>query len=255
MKSFILGITLVLLDILFVFAQQENSLEAVQAKKGGKVIIIDVGHGGKDSGATASHIINGEQIIMKEKDISLGIAMALKEKLILAFPDTKVFLTREDDVYIPLSERMEPADSQGLDTNKTALYISIHTNWSANKNFRGYRFFVNDNHPKNDESFQLATMLSLEFSREYEEHEIPNRGILNRQFIPLNSLFIPTVMLEMGNINNSEDAALLSADQEFDRCASALAKGIAAYLAVNIPNSRQHSKRVGAYYLLSGFSS
>jgi len=233
MKSFILGIALVLVDVLPVFAQQENSLEAVQAQKGVMAIIIDAGHGGKDPGALASHRINGEQIALKEKDISLGIAMALKEKLLLAFPGTRIILTREDDVSIPLTERTGAVNSHGLDTNGTALFISIHTNWSAYKNMRGYAFFVNDSHPNNDESFQLAAMLSLEFAREYKEHEIPNRGIINRQFMMSSVPYIPTVMLEMGNINNGDDAALLCADQEFDRCASALVKGIATYLAVS----------------------
>ena len=234
MKSFILGFALALLDVLLVFVQQENSLEAVQAPKGVMAIIIDAGHGGKDPGAMASHTINGEQIIMKEKDVSLGIAMALKEKLSLAVPGTRIILTREDDVFIPLTERTGAVTAHGLDTNGTALYISIHTNWSADKNFRGYRFFVNGSHPKNDESFQLAAMLSLEFSREYEEHEMPNRGIINMQFMASSVPYAQAVMLEMGNINNGDDAALLCAERGLDRCASALAKGIAAYLAVSI---------------------
>jgi len=200
-------------------------------------VIIDAGHGGEDNGAAAVHIINGKEILLKEKDVSLGLAIALKKKLLLTFPDTKVSLTREEDVRIPFEKRMEPINSRELDTNETALYISIHTNWSSDTSFRGYRFFVNERHPKNDESFQLAAMLSMEFAREYKEHEIPNRGILERQFITFINPYIPVVMLEMGNINNLKDA-LLYADEGLERCAAALAKGIAAYIAGKETNSR-----------------
>ena len=233
MKRFILGIALALLNVIFVFAQQETSIETVQAPKRVRTIIIDAGHGGRDNGAMGSHTINGKQVTMKEKEISLGIAMALKEKLLSAFPDTKVFLTREDDVTIFLEGRMELASSRGLDTNGTAIYISIHTDWSADKNFRGYRFFADDSHPKNYESFRLAAMISQEFAKEYKKHEIPNRGIINSQFMMSSVPYMPAVILEMGNINNREDAALLCADQELDRCAAALVRGIAAYLLKN----------------------
>jgi len=210
-------------------SRPEDGQAAAQPRKL-REVIIDAGHGGKDNGATATHTINGKQIVLKEKEISLSIAIALKEKLLLAFPDTKISLTREDDTYISLGERMEPLNFRELPPNETALYISIHTNWSPDTNFRGYRFFVNERRPKNDESFQLAAMLGMEFASEYKDHEIPNRGILERQFITFINPYIPVVMLEMGNINNRDDASLLCAVQGLERCATALVKGIAAYM-------------------------
>jgi len=193
-------------------------------------IIIDAGHGGRDNGATATHIIDGKQVNVKEKEITLGIATILKEKLASLFPYTKIILTREDDVTVPLRDRMEPINPQRLDSNEMTLYISIHTNWSFDAKTRGYGFCINNSHPKNGESFQLSAAFGKEFSKAYKEHEIPNRGIINRRFLTSNDPYIPAVMLEMGNINNYEDAALLCADQGFERCAAALAGGIAAYM-------------------------
>jgi len=113
--------------------------------------------------------------------------MVEKQKLLLALPDTKIILTRDDDISTSLLDRLEPITPQESDTNEIAIYISIHTDWNADKDVRGYRFLVNDSHPKFDENYQLAAMLSLEFSKAYKEHKIPNRGIQNMRFLPLHN--------------------------------------------------------------------
>jgi len=203
--------------------------EDVSAKRV-RAIVIDAAHGGKDSGAKAAHIINGEQVILKEKEVTLGIAKILKKKLLLSFPDIKIISTREGDYSVPLSDRMERINPEGLDSNEIILYISIHTDWSFDKNAQGYKFLANYGRPEYDESFQLASALGIEFSKAYGKHEIPNRGIINRQFIVQSNRNIQAVMLEMGNINNLDDASLLHAGQGFEKCAAALARGIAAYM-------------------------
>ena len=77
-----------------------------------KTIIIDAGHGGKDPGAVG---YRGT----KEKDIALDVAKRL-EKKISRNMNVKVIMTRDEDVFLRLSERTKIAND-----NKGSLFISI----------------------------------------------------------------------------------------------------------------------------------
>lgn len=79
------------------------------------VIVIDPGHGGKDPGASSNGI--------EEKDIVLNIALILKDKIENAIPGSRVILTRENDVFLPLHERSRIANE-----NDASLFISLHCN-------------------------------------------------------------------------------------------------------------------------------
>jgi N-acetylmuramoyl-L-alanine amidase len=229
MKKF-LGTALLLLNVFFAFAQpikESYGREAAQAPGKIRVIFIDPGHGGRDPGASASYLIDGEQVTMREKDISLGIAMALRERLLPAFPGINVVLVRDDDSNIPISERTDRINSTELGINETAIYISIHVGYTISANVRGYWFFVN-NGADNSGSIRLAQSLGAEFSRAYEE--TPFLGVSQNEFSMPNSSHILSVMLQMGNINNREDALLLHGSHALERCAAALAQGITAYI-------------------------
>jgi N-acetylmuramoyl-L-alanine amidase len=89
-----------------------------------RTVVIDAGHGGHDPGAIGP---SG----LKEKQVTLEIAKALKEKLDRdgrKHGITNVYLTRSDDRFIPLEERTGIAKKQGAD-----LFISIHCNAARDK--------------------------------------------------------------------------------------------------------------------------
>jgi N-acetylmuramoyl-L-alanine amidase len=92
--------------------------------KGTKIVVIDPGHGGEDSGAV------GPKRSM-EKDIVLKVG----EKLVHLLNQNKeiqAFLTRKGDYFIPLEERIKIAREYGAD-----LFISLHTDGSFNPQVRG----------------------------------------------------------------------------------------------------------------------
>lgn len=88
-------------------------------------LVLDAGHGGKDVGA----VDNGAC----EKDINLGVAKRVAEKVKKNLKGVKVVMTRDDDTFISLQQRAEIANSAKAD-----LFISIHTNSvdKSNKNRR-----------------------------------------------------------------------------------------------------------------------
>jgi N-acetylmuramoyl-L-alanine amidase len=76
------------------------------------VIVIDPGHGGVDNGTQSG----GES----EKDLVLGFALALRDRIVKS-GKYSVVMTREDDTFIPLAERVRIAHNQSA-----ALFVSIH---------------------------------------------------------------------------------------------------------------------------------
>lgn len=78
-------------------------------------LVIDAGHGGKDTGAKGS--------FSYEKDINLSVALAFGAYVERNIPDVKVIYTRKTDIFIPLHQRADIANK-----NKADVFISIHTN-------------------------------------------------------------------------------------------------------------------------------
>ncbi|HJR76520.1 MAG TPA: N-acetylmuramoyl-L-alanine amidase [Nitrospiraceae bacterium] len=93
-----------------------------------KTIVIDPGHGGKDPGTIGRHGTT-------EKDITLKIGLLLKE-LLAKQPNTKVFMTRERDVFVELEDRAKFANSKEAD-----LFVSIHVNSHPHKGVRGLEIY------------------------------------------------------------------------------------------------------------------
>ena len=88
------------------------------------LVVIDAGHGGKDPGTTGLHGTH-------EKDITLRVARALRESL-LRTGRYRVALTREDDVFILLPDRVKLARNAGGD-----IFISIHADSATNSSAAG----------------------------------------------------------------------------------------------------------------------
>jgi N-acetylmuramoyl-L-alanine amidase len=92
---------------------ETRSIAAAPAAPDGRpVVVIDPGHGGADNGTQAG----GES----EKDLVLGFGLALRDR-IEKNGKYRVVMTREDDTFIPLADRVKIARNQSA-----ALFVSIH---------------------------------------------------------------------------------------------------------------------------------
>ncbi len=106
------------------------------------VVVIDAGHGGKDSGALGK--------VTTEKAINLAIAKQLGKEITSHYKDITVVYTRSTDVFVTIKGRMDKAKAAGAD-----LFISLHCNSAAFENPRrsslsGTSVYVLGNNNAND---------------------------------------------------------------------------------------------------------
>jgi N-acetylmuramoyl-L-alanine amidase len=219
-------------------------------------VIIDPGHGGKDSGAVGTHTINGKTFKSVEKDIALGVSKGLYSLLTAAYPDKKVLLTRSNDTYLTLEERVSMANSVSLKENEAIIYISIHANASLSKSARGYEvWYLPPDYRRNlidPEKYSdspeiipiLNAMLEEEFTSESTRMArfilnhftaalgpgIPSRGMKAENWYVVRKARMPSVLVELGFVTNPEDARLMSGEAHLKKLSDALYKGIADFI-------------------------
>src|SRR5213596_1907178 len=105
-----------------------------------KTVVVDAGHGGKDSGAYRRY---GPP----EKLVALDVAQRLDRKL--RESQIKTVMTRSSDVFIALDERVRIENAQ-----KNAVFVSIHFNDSRRRGIHGYETYYHSG-----VSFELASLV------------------------------------------------------------------------------------------------
>lgn len=167
-------------------------------------IILDAGHGGRDSGASYQD--------RREKDDNL--AMTLAVGAILEEDGFDVVYTREDDIYQAPFQKATLANELGGD-----LFVSIHRNSSGIPNqYQGVESLV---YSANGLPLEAAEKIN----EKLEDVGYINLGVEERPgLIVLNSTQMPAVLVELGFINSEGDNELFS--NLFEETAEAIAEGI-----------------------------
>jgi len=214
-------------------------------------IVIDPGHGGHDTGTI------GPGGLM-EKDLVLEIAKALK-RLLEQKLNAQVFLTREQDVFVPLEERTSFANHHQAD-----LFISIHANASSQRSTSGVETYYLDfarsaseretaarenaatsqnirdledlikqiiQADKSKESRELAATVQRKLFAD-SQHLFPvtrNRGVRRAPFVVLIGANMPSILAEVAFISNPRDEKLLKKQEVRERLAQALFAGVEGY--------------------------
>lgn len=171
---------------------------------GFKTVVIDPGHGGKDSGAISR--ITGQ----KEKDLTLDVAKRVRSQL----PGFKVILTRDDDTFVDLDERARRAD-----LHPDAVLVSIHFN-SGPSPIRGPEtyFWRVDSHGM---AVRLQKVVEAACPSQTE-----NRGLVRRRMRLTRNPRIPCVLVEGGYISNPRESLLIRTPEYRQKLASAIAGAI-----------------------------
>jgi N-acetylmuramoyl-L-alanine amidase len=179
-------------------------------------VVVDAGHGGKDSGAYRRY---GPP----EKMATLDVAQRLERKL--RESQLKTVMTRDSDVFIPLNDRVAMENAQ-----KNAIFVSIHFNDSRRRKIRGFETYYHSG-----ASVDLADRIQQKLMM------IPssaNGGVHTANFRVLRLANCPAVLVECGYLSNRSEGSQ-ARDSEYrellaDRIAEAIVEvryGSGAYRA------------------------
>jgi len=218
-----------------------------------KTIVIDPGHGGKDSGARG-------QRGTEEKDITLKVALKLRD-LLSKQPGVRVLMTRERDQFVELEDRAKFANGQEAD-----LFVSIHVNSHPQRSVKGIEIYHfgeakdqralevaarENGTPLNSTGvgweYLVADLLtakkieaSLELAWTAKEAMVANlnghyalvdHGVKTAPFYVLRFTSMPSILAEIAYISNSDEEDLLRTTRFTTRVAEALMEGVNTFLA------------------------
>lgn len=181
-----------------------------------KVIYLDAGHGGVDSGATYKDIA--------EKDINLEFCYILMTKL--ENKGAKVYMTRYEDYDLAhfnayFRKRSDLYNRASLINNSDAdIYISIHLNSTNSSKWNGTQIFYDD---INKNNIKLANTLKDNLNIKRKVLKLDNQYMYSR-------IKKEGVLIELGFLSNSHDRSILTSDKGKEDLADKITKGIISYL-------------------------
>ena len=180
----------------------------------GRKVVVDPGHGGKDSGAPA--FFRGGPQEPFEKDIVLDIGLRLAA--LLKAEGAEVTMTRDDDTYVSLSGRAEIANRLKADA-----FVSLHCN-SCDKpdTLSGTSVYFDHQH-----SARFAALVQNELVAALGTVD---KGVRNANFAVIRRARVPGVLVETAFINHKEDRARLLHPRFRERAARAITAGLIRFL-------------------------
>jgi N-acetylmuramoyl-L-alanine amidase len=218
----------------------------------GSVIILDPGHGGKDWGAYAQWEVDGLTTNLREKNINLDVALRAADLLRQRFPDKEIRLTRSDDHFVTLTERVRIAESYNFSPTEGMVFVSIHTNASLNPRGKGFEiWYLPDDFERqlareNEDELNevLNTLWQEVFIREgnnlsqfildnmdiQTQGEMANRGLKQNAWYMLRNQNMASCLIELGFLTNQEDATRLRDTDHLQRSAQAITDGISDFI-------------------------
>lgn len=225
------------------------------------VVVIDAGHGGSDPGNLGT-----KRYRTTEKEVTLDVALLLRQYISERFPDVKIVMTREKDDYPSLQRRVALANETQAD-----LFISIHCDAFDNPQARGSSTFVMGMH-KSEESLRVAMRENASIYKE-EDYETryagfnpddpdtyialalkqsvylnqslelgsliqnqfsdrvgrKDRGVKQAGYYVISFTNMPSVLVELGFLTNPEEEDFLNSENGKELMASALLRAFRTY--------------------------
>lgn len=238
--------------------------QAIAQKKSNKkpfTVVIDPGHGGVDPGALGRRT--------KEKDVNMSVSKMLASMIEDEYPEVKVIFTRTRDVKIPLVERADIANkanadlfisihsnaakskaANGCETFTLGAGSSVEAKAAAmyenevilsEDNFEEiYKGFD----PRSSESyiiFELIRSHDMELSAEIAQlvqsgmvknTRLNNRGVSSAGFLVLHRTVMPSILVELGFITNSNDENIISSKEGQKKLAKGIFEGFSKYYEI-----------------------
>lgn len=184
----------------------------------GRVIFVDPGHGGRDSGATYRNLY--------EKDIVLEISKQLRDKLIKK--GAIVYMTREDDT--DLSSKWDTLKKRGdlyrrillYKKYNAEIYLSIHLNSHINTSYHGAEVLYN---PINKNNKILGEIIMNNFKKELGS----KRTLITTDLYMYKNTTVPGVLIECGFLSNANERYLLQQKKYQQNLVDIITKSVIEY--------------------------
>jgi N-acetylmuramoyl-L-alanine amidase len=220
-----------------------------------RVLVLDAGHGGHDSGAVGPAGLQEKDLVL---DVTRRVARLVEDKL-----NVKVLLSRDGDYFVPLRDRTSFANKERAD-----LFVSIHANAHREVASAGVETYFLSSEATDSGARQVAALensvvqlektparssrldavkailwdlaqseFQLESSRLAEVVQdsmtqslrIPNRGVKQAGFYVLGGAAMPAVLVEIGFVTNPQEEKRLKESKYRDEIARAIYAGLAEY--------------------------
>lgn len=235
-------------------------LQRVHAQDKTFTVVIDPGHGGKDTGTTGTKRYKNKF----EKDIVLAVSLEVEKMMQAEMPEASVILTRDKDVFIELKKRGEIANKANAD-----LFISIHAN-AASYKANGSETYVlgvhrnktnlavakrendvillEEDYEKHysydphspasiisltlmqedylDQSIRMASIVEKSF---HDVGKRKTRGVKQAGFVVLHQTYMPSILIEVGFLSNKEEEDFLRKKSGQKKIAQSIVAGIKTY--------------------------
>lgn len=236
-------------NLLIVRARERQSMPKLD------FVVIDAGHGGKDSGALG-------YFDAAEKDITLALAHAVHRQLKADFPELKVFMTRTTDKFLRLERRSELANKK-IGNDKFGIFISIHCNSTLSPKVKGFEVYYLAQNSDNTALRQMMLRENLRYERSGYIRQLKSR-LMNAQiqneskklargvfrslangldgmikarkvkkadFAVLRGSLMPAILIETGYLTNRDDLKTLGSEAYRTAFAQGVSKGVGVFLS------------------------
>lgn len=208
-----------------VYLDEYTSKSVSASNLNGKTVVIDPGHGGFDSGASANGAV--------EKDINLEISKRLKE--FIEGGGGAAYLTRDTD-----TDTADPNRSKGVTQKKSDLqmrkaaaekykadiFVSVHVNKFPQAEYHGAQVFYDKD---SAESKMLAEAIQQAIKDVIKDENNRTAKATGDSIFVINDNSVPSVLVECGFLSNSQEAELLKQPDYQKKTAEGIYKGILKY--------------------------
>jgi N-acetylmuramoyl-L-alanine amidase len=177
------------------------------------VVVIDAGHGGGDPGAHGC-------LNSVEKDLTLAVARSVALQSVL-YPNLYVILTRVDDHYVELTDRIAVARQA-----HAAVYVSLHANSASDASARGIETYVANGTHDAEKSTQLAQALQAAVVKATGSKD---RGVRSATLYTSRAT-MPAALVEMGFLTERQDTRSLEDPAVQARIAVAILSAISDFV-------------------------
>jgi len=216
-----------------------------------RTVVVDAGHGGRDTGAIGPHGL-------REKDVTLAIARKLADKLRAA--GLTVVMTRDSDDYVALAERTRIANDANAD-----LFVSVHCNAARRRKLEGVETWTlnttSDRYAQRLAAFEnaeadatvsnlrmiladLATKANASDARELAETvqasmvknlrgsvgKVKDNGVKQALFYVLLGTHMPSILVETAFLSNPEEEKRLKSAKYQEGAADAISRGVKQFI-------------------------